>query len=171
MMKKEAAACAHNLQELGHHSNHQIEKTNGLDESESQNGVLEELGTHGWVAGNGLQESSEDETDTYTCTRKTNSGTTHTEILGDLDESVGHFRGVCSAGSHGGLGEDGGRLLTLEGLEGRVDLVGGLGHARESTLSTKVTANHWAGDLGRGSSHEGNHLGGNSSSHCMDDGY
>lgn len=38
--------------------------TNGLDESETQNGVGEELATERWVAGNSLEESSENETDT-----------------------------------------------------------------------------------------------------------
>jgi hypothetical protein len=41
--------------ELGHEGNHEIEKTNGLDESETQNGVREQLTTEGRVAGNGTQ--------------------------------------------------------------------------------------------------------------------
>lgn len=113
------------LQELGHHSNHEIEKTDGLDESETQNGVREELTTHAWVTGNGLQESSEDETDTNTGTSKTDSGTSHTEVLGSLNESVGHFRGVWAGRDLGGLGEDLAGLLTLDGLESSL---GGLAH-------------------------------------------
>jgi len=156
------------LQELGHHSNHEIEKTDGLDESETQNGVGEELTTHAWVTGNGLQKSSEDETDTDTGTGKTDSGTSHTEILGNLDKSVGHFRGVWAAGGEaewGGLGEDLAGLLTLDGLESGL---GGLAHGSEGTLSTKVGANHWAGDLSGGRSHEGSHLRSNTSGHCID---
>lgn len=41
-------------------------QTNGLDESETQNGVGEELATERRVAGNGLQEGSKDQTDTNT---------------------------------------------------------------------------------------------------------
>ena len=45
-------------------TNHEIEKTDGLDESESKNGVREELATERWVAGDGVEESSEDKSDT-----------------------------------------------------------------------------------------------------------
>lgn len=54
------------LHVLAHHGNHEVEKTDGLDEGETQNGVREELTTHAWVAGNTLEESGEDETDTDT---------------------------------------------------------------------------------------------------------
>src|SRR5687768_11885291 len=83
--------------ELGHEGNHQVEKTNGLDESETKNGVGEELATEGGVAGNTVEEGSEDETDTDTGTGKTDGGGTHTEVLGDLDHGVGDLRRVGAA--------------------------------------------------------------------------
>ena len=79
---------------LGHEGNHQVEQTNGLDESETQNGVREELATEGRVAGDGVQEGSEDETDTDTSTSQTDGGSAHTQILGDLDHGLGDLRGV-----------------------------------------------------------------------------
>ena len=54
------------LDELAHHGNHQVEQTNGFDESETQNGVGEELTTEGRVAGDTKQKSTEHETDTNT---------------------------------------------------------------------------------------------------------
>lgn len=54
------------LHVLAHHGNHEVEKTDGLDESETQNGVREELATERRVAGNTLEEGSEDKTDTDT---------------------------------------------------------------------------------------------------------
>ena len=49
-------------------------------------------------------------------TTETDSGLTHTKVLGDLDEGVGHLRGVGAAGN-GGLGHGKDRLA-LDGLEG-----------------------------------------------------
>ena len=105
--------------ELGHEGNHQVEKTNGLDESETQNGVGEELATEGRVAGNTVKESGEDETDTDTGTSQTDGSGTHTEVLGDLDHGVGDLRRVGTAGleSLSGGGQDLGGLLALDGLE------------------------------------------------------
>lgn len=40
--------------------------TDGLDESETQNGVGEELTTERWVAGDGREQGSEDQADTDT---------------------------------------------------------------------------------------------------------
>jgi hypothetical protein len=112
-----------NTYELGHEGNHEVEETNGLDESETQNGVREELATEGRVAGNGVQESGEDETDTDTGTSKTNGGSAHTNVLGHLDHGLGDLRRVGAAldaegGAAGGV-DDGGHLLALDGLEGR----------------------------------------------------
>lgn len=108
-----------NLGELGHEGNHQIEKTDGLDESETQNGIREELATEGRVAGNTVKEGGEDETDTNTGTSQTNGGGTHTQVLGDLNHGLGDLGGVGTAldleGVAAGSLEKG---LTLHGLEG-----------------------------------------------------
>ena len=52
------------LDVLAHHGNHEVEKTHGFDESETQNGVGEELTTESGVAGGTLEESGEHNTDT-----------------------------------------------------------------------------------------------------------
>lgn len=107
--------------ELGHEGNHEIEKTNGLDESETQNGVGEELATESRVTGNTVQESSENKTDTDTSTGKTDGGGTHTQVLGNLNHGVGDLGRVGTAGleSLAGAGaQDLGGLLALDGLEG-----------------------------------------------------
>lgn len=109
--------------ELGHEGNHEIEETNGLDEGETKNGVREELATEGRVAGNGVEEGGEDETDTDTGTSQTDGGRTHTEVLGDLDHGLGDLRRVGAAGADLGEGLAGGRvddrggLLALEAVE------------------------------------------------------
>ena len=93
--------------------------TDGLDESETKNGVREELATERGVAGDSVDEGSEDETDTDTGTGKTDGSGTHTDVLGDLNESVGHLRGVGTLGllgDGGGLGD----LGALDGVEGSV---------------------------------------------------
>ena len=49
-----------------------------------------------------------------TYTTETNGGRAHTHVLRDLDEGVGHLRGVGAAGLHGdrgGLGHEGGGAL------------------------------------------------------------
>lgn len=109
--------------ELGHEGNHEVEETNGLDEGETKNGVREELATEGRVAGNGVEEGSEDETNTDTGTSQTDGGGTHTKVLGDLDHGLGDLRGVGAAGADLGEGLAGGRvddrggLLALEAVE------------------------------------------------------
>jgi len=55
-----------NLHVLAHHGNHEVEKTDGLNESETQNGVREELATERGVASDTLEKSSEDKSDTDT---------------------------------------------------------------------------------------------------------
>lgn len=115
---------------LGHEGNHEVEKTNGLDEGETKNGVREELATEGGVAGNAVQESGEDETDTDTGTSQTNGSSAHTNVLGDLNHGLGDLRRVGTALNGEGLAsggvDDGGHLLALDGLEGR-GLAGGCG--------------------------------------------
>ena len=98
---------------FGQEGNHEIEKTNGLHESETQNSVREELATESRVAGNTVDKGGEHETDTNTGSSQTNRSRTHTDIPGDLDECVGHLGAVRSAtgnlvvghkiaGDHGG---------------------------------------------------------------------
>lgn len=109
--------------ELGHEGNHEVEKTDGLDESETQNGVREELATESRVAGNAVEEGGEDETDTDTGTSQTNGGSAHTNVLGDFDHGLGDLGGVGTTldgeGLAGGGIDDGRHLLALDGLEGR----------------------------------------------------
>lgn len=107
--------------ELGHKGNHEVEKTDGFDESETQNGIREELATKSRVTGNTVQEGGEDETDTDTGTSQTNGSGAHTQVLRDLDHSLGDLRRVGTAldlESISGSGlEDSGGLLTLQGLK------------------------------------------------------
>lgn len=109
-----------NTYELGHEGNHQVEKTNGFDESETQNSVGEELATESRVAGNTVEEGSEDETNTDTSTSQTNGGGTHTDVLGNLNESLSDLGRVGTAldGVAGSGVEDGGSLLAAESLHG-----------------------------------------------------
>lgn len=142
------------LDVLAHHGNHQVEQTHGFDESETQNGVCEELTTQGRVAGNTQEESSEDETDTDTGTTETNGGRTHTDVLGDGDHSLGDLRGVLAARlvvgedlTSVGL-EESGRLLTLHGLEGlRTE---GSASVGEGTLGNSSTHGRASSDPGGG---------------------
>jgi hypothetical protein len=152
------------LGELGHEGNHQVEKTNGLDESETKNGVGEELATEGRVAGNTVEKGGEDETDTDTGTSQTDGSGTHTEVLGDLDHSVRDLRRVGAAldleGIAGGGLEERSGLLALEGLERA-------GRAGDGALGGSGDG----GTEGRASSlggHLGGHAGGEdtSGSHC-----
>lgn len=107
--------------ELGHEGNHEVEETDGLDEGKAQNGVREELATEGRVAGNGVQEGSEDETDTDTGTSQTDGSRAHADVLGDLDHGLSDLRRVGAALDLEGISgrglEQGGGLLALEGLE------------------------------------------------------
>ena len=111
------------LHVLAHHCNHEIEQTDSLNESETQNGVGEELSSHAWVAGNSVEQSSEHHSNTNTGTSETDGCGSHTEVLGDLDHGGRDFGGEGADGlaahdvTGGGL-EDRGSLLTLHGLEG-----------------------------------------------------
>jgi hypothetical protein len=68
---------------------HEGEKTSGFSESETQNGILEELTTERWVTSNTLDETSEHRSDTNTSTSKTNSGDTSTLNLGGSNHGSG----------------------------------------------------------------------------------
>lgn len=158
------------LDVLAHHSNHQVEQTHGLDESETQNGVGEELATESRVAGNTHEESGEDETDTDTGTTETDGSGTHTNVLGDLNHGGGDLRGVLAAAGvlEGGAGvglEESGRGDALGGSEG-----GGGSLLGEGTLggSVEVDAGSRASDLG-GLGHGGSQaLGEDTGGHCDD---
>lgn len=70
----------------GHHEG---EETSGLSEGETQNGVLEELTPEGRVAGDTLDEGTENRSDTDTSTSKTDGGNTGTLDLGGSDHGGG----------------------------------------------------------------------------------
>lgn len=76
-----------NIEEQEGH--HESEKTSGFGESETENGVLEELTPERWVAGDTLDEGSENRTDTDTSTSKTDCGDTSTLDLGSSDHGGG----------------------------------------------------------------------------------
>lgn len=114
--------CIIHLHVLAHHSNHEVEQSDGLDEGETENGVGEELSTHAWVASDSGQEGSEDHSDTDTGTTETDGSGPHTQVLGDLDHGSGDLgverAGGLAAHSVTGCGsEDLRSLLTLDGLE------------------------------------------------------
>ena len=120
---------AYNLHILAHHSNHQIEKTNSLDESETENGIGEKLATHGWVAGNSHDERREHHADTDTSAAETDGRGSHTHVLRDLDHGGGDFGGEGSGlAGLSGL-EDLRDLSALGGLEGGGLAGSGLGDA------------------------------------------
>lgn len=76
-----------NVEEQERH--HEREKTGGLSESETEDGVLEELTPEGRVAGNTLDEATENRSDTNTSTGKTNGGETSTLDLSGSDHGGG----------------------------------------------------------------------------------
>jgi hypothetical protein len=150
-----------NLGELGHEGNHEVEKTNGLDEGETQNGVGEQLSTEGRVAGNTVEESGEDETDTDTSTSKTNGGGTHTQVPGDLNHGLGDLGGVGTAldtegVALGGL-EDGRSLLALQSLHGGSSAQGALGSSRDGSTHGRASSlgGHLASQAGSGDTESG----------------
>jgi len=122
--------CTHLCDVEEQEGHHEREKTSGLSEGETENGVLEELTPEGGVAGNTLDETTENRSDTNTGTGKTDGGGTHANVLGDLDECVGHLRRVGALGDRGagGLEHVGG---ALHGVEGSV-LAGGSWASRVS---------------------------------------
>jgi hypothetical protein len=85
----ESMQCTHlrDVEEQERH--HECEQTSGLSEGETQNGVLEELTPEGRVAGNTLDETSENRTDTDTGTGETNGSETGTLDLGGSDHGGG----------------------------------------------------------------------------------
>lgn len=80
----------------------------------------------------------------YLLTTETNGSGTHAQVLGDLDESVGHLRGVGTAGlggnadASGRVHEGGGALHGLEGRVGAADALGG--SCERESLSTSCSS-------------------------------
>jgi hypothetical protein len=111
------------LDVLAHHSNHQIKQTNSLNESESQNGIREQLSSHGWVTSHSHQQGGKHHSDSDTCSSQSDGGGSHTEVLGYLDHGGGDLAvetaglGEARGEVAGGVREDGGGLLALEGVE------------------------------------------------------
>jgi hypothetical protein len=76
-----------NVEEEERH--HEREQTSGLSEGETENGVLEELATERGVAGDTLDETTENRADTDTSTSKTDGSDTSTLDLGGGDHGGG----------------------------------------------------------------------------------
>ena len=87
--------CTHLCDVEEQEGHHEREKTSGLSEGETENGVLEELTPEGGVAGNTLDEATENCADTDTSTGKTDGSETSTLDLGGGDH-----------GGSGGLSDD-----------------------------------------------------------------
>merc|ERR1712086_1112116 len=69
--------------------NHQTEKTHGLGQGETQNGVGEELRLQRWVAGVANDEGAENCSDTSSGTGNANGGgTSANELGGGVDVTV-----------------------------------------------------------------------------------
>lgn len=107
--------CTHlcNVEEQEGH--HEREKTSGLSEGETQDGVLEELTPEGRVTGNTLDEATENRSDTNTSTSETNGGQTGTLDLGGSDHGGGGRLSDDAAGL-----DDVTAGVVLEGIADRV---------------------------------------------------
>lgn len=92
---RESMPCTHLRDVEEQEGHHEREKTSGLSEGESENGVLEELTPEGGVAGDTLDKTAENRTDTDTGTGEANGSKTGTLNLGGSDH-----------GGSGGLGDD-----------------------------------------------------------------
>lgn len=125
---------------------HEREETSSFGEGETENGVLEELTPEGGVAGDTLDETTEDRSDTDTSTGKANSGHTSTLDLGGSDH-----------GGSGGLGDD----ATL--LD---DVAGGVG-AEGAAGSHEAVLGRLAGSVGEAAGgHAGSAKGASNGNHC-----
>ena len=72
-----------------HEGHHEGEETSSFGESETQDGVLEELATKGRVAGDTLDQTAEDRADTRTGTSEADGGHASALDLGGSDEGSG----------------------------------------------------------------------------------
>jgi hypothetical protein len=85
----ESMQCTHLRDVEEQEGHHEREKTSGLSEGETQNGVLEELTPEGRVAGDTLDEATENRSNTNTGTGKTDGSETGTLDLGGSDHGGG----------------------------------------------------------------------------------
>ena len=92
---RQSMQCTHLCDVEEQEGHHEREKTSGLSEGETENGVLEELTPEGRVAGDTLDEATENCADTDTSTGKTDGSETSTLDLGGGDH-----------GGSGGLSDD-----------------------------------------------------------------
>ena len=128
---RQSMQCTHLCDVEEQEGHHEREKTSGLSEGETENGVLEELTPEGGVAGDTLDETPENRSDTDTGTSKANGGETGTLDLG--------------GGNHGGSGglDDDATLLddvaggvVAEGTAGRDERgLGGLADGCEMRVN------------------------------------
>lgn len=109
---------------------HEREKTSSFGEGETENGVLEELAPEGGVAGNTLDKTTENRSDTDTSTGKTDGSETGTLDLsggdhggsGGLDDDATLLDDVAGgAVTEGTAGSDEAVLGGLAGCEMRVN--------------------------------------------------
>ena len=123
---RESFQCTHLCDVEEQERHHEREQTSGLSEGETENGVLEELTPEGRVAGNTLDETTENRANTDTSTGKTDGSETGTLDLGGSDH--GGSGGLSDdatlldnvAGgvvAEGTAGSDEGALLGLAGCE------------------------------------------------------
>ena len=92
---RQSMQCTHLCDVEEQEGHHEREKTSSFGESETQNSVLKELTPEGRVAGNTLDEATENRSDTNTGTGKTDGSETSTLDLGGSDH-----------GGSGGLSDD-----------------------------------------------------------------
>ena len=86
---RQSMQCTHLCDVEEQEGHHEREKTSGLSEGETQDGVLEELTPEGGVAGNTLDEATENRSDTDTSTGETNGSEAGTLDLGGSDHGGG----------------------------------------------------------------------------------
>lgn len=166
---------------------HESEETSGLSKGETQNGILEKLAPEGGVAGDTLDETAENRSDTDTSTGKTDRGDTGTLDLGGSDHGGGGGLSDDAAGLDHvaagvvleGIAED---AVLHEGVVGRLDADGGwrgcvngclmqLGGSMEMdadgrTLGGHIARGRLASGLDRASGHAGGAEGASDGNHC-----
>ena len=136
--------CTHLCDVEEQERHHEREKTSSFGKGETENGVLEELAPEGRVAGNTLDEASENRADTDTSTGKTNGSETGTLDLGGSDH-----------GGSGGLSDDATLLddvaggVAAEGTAGSDEAVlGGLAGCEMRVNGCTFDGPSWASSMG-----------------------